>query len=278
MKKLFIIAACALLTMSCQNKEKEAAQTSLIDSLSQVNAQKDSEINDMLGTLNDIQEGFRLINEAEGRINLEGEGADKRQQMKGNIVFISNKMAENRELIAKLRQQLKNSNIKADQLNRTLENMTKQLADKDAQLRQLREELDKKDIHISELDETIANLNTNVSDLQSENEQKTQTISTQDKQLNTAWYCYGTKKELKDKNLLSKGDVEINNSNKGYFTKIDIRQTTEIKLYSKSAKMLTVHPDGSYTLTTDTNKQYVLKITNPQLFWSTSKYLVIQVK
>ena len=278
MKKLFIIAACALLTTACQNKEKEAAQTSLIDSLSQVNAQKDGEINEMLGTLNDIQEGFRLINEAEGRINLEGEGADKRQQMKGDIVFISNKMAENRELIAKLRQQLKNSNIKADQLNRTLENMTKQLADKDAQLRQLREELDKKDIHIMELDETIANLNTDVSDLQSENEQKTKTINTQDKQLNTAWYCYGTKKELKEKNLLSKGDVEINNSNKSYFTKIDIRQTTEIKLYSKSAKMLTVHPDGSYTLTTDANSQYVLKISNPQLFWSTSKYLVIQVK
>ena len=39
-----------------------------------------------------------------------------------------------------------------------------------------------------------------------------------------------------------------------------------------------MHPSGSYTLTPDVNKQYVLRITNPQLFWSTSKYLVVLVK
>jgi hypothetical protein len=41
--------------------------------------------------------------------------------------------------------------------------------------------------------------------------------------------------------------------------------------------LLTNHPASSYVLERDANKQYVLRITNPQLFWSTSKYLVIQV-
>ena len=68
------------------------------------------------------------------------------------------------------------------------------------------------------------------------------------------------------------------NFNKNFFTKIDIRVDKEIKLYSKSAKILTMHPSSSYTLATDAKDQYVLRITNPQLFWSTSKYLVIQVK
>ena len=68
------------------------------------------------------------------------------------------------------------------------------------------------------------------------------------------------------------------NFNRDYFTKIDIRVTKEIKLYSRSAKMMTSHPSGSYTLQRDANKQYVLRITNPQSFWSTSKYLVILVK
>ncbi len=68
------------------------------------------------------------------------------------------------------------------------------------------------------------------------------------------------------------------NFNKSYFTKIDIRVQMEIKLYSKSAKILTMHPSSSYTLQQDANKQYVLRISNPQLFWSTSKYLVIHVK
>jgi hypothetical protein len=68
------------------------------------------------------------------------------------------------------------------------------------------------------------------------------------------------------------------NFNKDYFTKIDIRVDKEIKLYSRDAEMLTAHPADSYTLQRDANKQYVLRITNPERFWSTSKYLVIQVK
>jgi hypothetical protein len=52
----------------------------------------------------------------------------------------------------------------------------------------------------------------------------------------------------------------------------------EIRLYSRSAKLLTAHPSSSYTLTQDANKQYILRITNPQLFWATSKYLVVLVK
>ena len=41
---------------------------------------------------------------------------------------------------------------------------------------------------------------------------------------------------------------------------------------------MTPHPSSSYTLDRDANKQYVLRITNPELFWSTSKYLVVVVK
>ena len=97
-------------------------------------------------------------------------------------------------------------------------------------------------------------------------------------QLNTAWYVFGTKKELKEQRIMVDGKVLQSSFNKNYFTKIDIRVDKEIKLYSKSAKLLTTHPSSSYTLTPDANKQYVLRITNPQIFWSTSKYLVVLVK
>ena len=68
------------------------------------------------------------------------------------------------------------------------------------------------------------------------------------------------------------------NFDKGYFTKIDIRLDKEIKLYSKSAKLLTSHPASSYTLEQDANKQYTLRINDPETFWAASKYLVVQVK
>ena len=285
MKKLLLLSmACALLVVTgCQEKKNTPVDLAGIeqnDSLQKIIAQRDNEINDMMATMNEIQEGFREISAAENRVSIakDGEGANKAQQIRENIKFISGRMKENRALIQKLQKQLKESNFNGDQLKKTIEGMLKQLDEKDQQLQELRAELGAKDIHITELDETINNLNTNVSDLKTESAQKSQTISNQDMQLNTAWYVFGTKKELKEQRIMVDGKVLQSSFNKNYFTKIDIRVDKEIKLYSKSAKLLTTHPSSSYTLTPDANKQYVLRITNPQIFWSTSKYLVVLVK
>ena len=284
MKKLLVfgLGLFAIAFTACkQNKaQSDIAGMTQNDSLQNIISQKDNEINDMMGIMNEIQEGFQKINEAENRVSIvkDGEGANKSQQIRENIQFIAKTMKKNRELIAKLQEQLGKSTLKGTQLKATIDNLLKQLDEKDQQLQQMRAELDAKDIHISELDETINNLNTNVSNLTTESTQKSQTISAQDKQLHTAWYVFGTKKELKDQRIIQDGKVLQANFNKSYFTKIDIRNTKEVKLYSKSARLLTMHPSSSYTLTRDASKQYVLTITNPDLFWSTSKYLVIQVK
>jgi chromosome segregation ATPase len=268
------------MTACKQNKGQSDALIQQRDSLNQIIAQKDNEINDMVGTLNDIEEGFREITEAQGRVTVaqRGEGTSQAARIKENMQFIQTTLQQNRELINKLRQQLRTSSINGEQLKRTLDNLTAQLQEKDNQLRELKEQLEAKDIHIAELDQTIAVLNEDVNSLKEENTSKAETISTQDKQLNTAWYVYGTKKELKEQNILKGGKVLQDNFNKDYFTKIDIRVDKEVKLYSRSAEMLTSHPAGSYTLQRDANKQYVLRIVDPEKFWSTSKYLVIQVK
>ena len=277
-----MMVMCLMALASCKQEKVAPAlpQNSQVDSLSRIIEQKDNEINDMMELFNEVEEGFRLISEAENRVNLvkNGEGADKAQRIRENIQFIQQRLSQNRELIAKLRQQLRESSIKGDQLKRTLDNLVKQLEEKDGQLRDLRAQLDAKDIHIAELDQTISDLHQDVDTLKGESQQKSNTINTQDKQLHTAWFVFGTKKELKEQGILDGGKVLQGNFNKNYFTKIDIRVEKEIKLYSKSAKLLTMHPSSSYTLARDSKNQYVLRINNPQIFWSTSKYLVIQVK
>lgn len=280
---LFFMIGAAVLALSGCKGDRKASDLSNFhqnDSLQKIIAQKDNEINDMMETFNQIQDGLREISEAEDRVSIvkNGEGADKRRQIVENIQFIASTMKQNRVLIAKLRQQIRESSVKGDQLKKTIEGLVDQLNRKEQELQKLREELDAKDIHIAALDETINTLNTNVSDLKSESSRKSQTINAQDKQLNTAWFVFGTKKELKEQNIIKEGRVLESNFNKSYFTKIDIRVDKEVKLYSKSAKILTMHPSDSYTLQRDANKQYVLRITNPQIFWSTSKYLVILVK
>ena len=289
MKKLTILAVCALAILSsCKNEapKQDLLMTQLRDSLNQIISQKDNEINDMIATFGDIEEGFREITEAQSRVTLakSGEGTNSAKRIKENMQFIQQTMRQNKELINKLKQQLRDSSFKSEELKKLIDNMQQQLEEKEQQLQALREELDKKDIHIAELDETVANLNTNVNQLTEETTQKSQTISQQDKELHTAWFVFGTKDELKKQNILtkdglfSKTKILEKNFNKDYLTKIDIRIDKEIKLYSKDAKMLTSHPSSSYTLAPDANKQYVLRIIDPNLFWSTSKYLVIQVK
>jgi chromosome segregation ATPase len=283
MKKLFILAVGAIAMASCnQDKVKQAEKAALMqrDSLEQIIAQKDNEINDMMTTLSDIEEGFREITEAQSRVVLakQGEGTNTKQRIKENMQFIQAAMKQNKELINKLKQQVRESSVKGTELKKIIDNLTQQMETKDKQLQTLREELDRKDIHIAELDEKVADLNTNVTNLTADNTEKQQTINTQDKALHTGWFVFGTKKELKEQNILSSGEVLRSNFNKDYFTKIDIRIDKEIKLYSKSAEILTSHPASSYTLQRDANKQYVLRITNPEAFWATSKYLVILVK
>lgn len=282
MKKILFFAACLFALVACDNGKSSSDMSGAgqKDSLQKVIEQKDNEINDMMGILNEVEEGFRLINEAENRVSVakDGEGANRQQRIRENMQFIQQRMAENRELIAKLQKQMKNGSIKSEQLQKTIENLTKELEAKNNQIKDLYAQLEAKDIHIEELDRTVSTLNKNVNTLQDDNAKKANTINAQDKQINTAWYVFGTKKELKEQNILVDGKVLQGNFNKNYFTKVDIRSLKALKLYSKSAKMLTMHPSSSYKLERDAQKQYVLHITNPQLFWSTSKYLVVQVK
>lgn len=282
MKKLLMMACLAALVLTgCKDGKTTAGiGAAQNDSLNSIIAQKDSELNDLMGTINEIEDGLNQINEAENRVTLlkNGEGASKKQKLKEDVQFIATRMKQNKELIAKLQKQMANSSIKSEQLQKTIDLLNKKLEAKEKEMQALREELDKQDIHIMELDETINNLNTKSNRLASESSKKSEVINAQDKQINTAWYVFGTKKELKNQHILEDNKVMTGNFNKNYFTKIDIRDLSEIKLYSKNVKVLTTHPSSTYTLVRDANKQYTLRITNPQIFWSTSKYLVVLVK
>ena len=282
-KHVFYLFALLLLFVGCGQKTDNAKELAFVqqrDSLESIIQQKDNEINDIMGTMNDIEAGFRAINEAEQRVSVarQMEGASSTERIRENMQYIQQAMQQNRELINKLRNQLRQGTVHSEQLRRTVDNLTLQLEEKDTQIRRLQAELQAKDVQIGELTEKVEDLSNNVSTLREETTQKSQTISTQDKQLNTAWFVYGTKSELKEQHIIQDGKVLQSNFNREYFTKIDIRVDKEIRLYSRSAKLLTSHPASSYTLEQDAQKQYVLRIQNPQLFWSASKYLVILVK
>lgn len=292
MKKLAVLIVCAAVMASCDSfsggsKDQLKAEN---DSLLMELTQRNAELDEMMGTFNDISEGFRQINAAESRVDLQrgavAEGSlNAKQQIASDIEFIRKQMEENKEQIAKLQAMLKNSKTNSSSLKKAVESLTQELNAKTQRIEELQAELASKNIRIQELDAAVTDLNAVKSELTAENEAKAKTVAEQDKALNTAWFVFGTKKELKDQKILSgsglfkKGSVlKDGDINKDYFTQIDIRTTKEIKLYSKDADVLTTHPTGSYALDKDDKGLLTLRITNPKEFWSVSKYLVIQVK
>lgn len=284
MKKTIFLISIAALMFSCNNSDKQEINREKMraDSLERELKIQRNQQDRLLGLINDVETGFAQINEAEGRITLLGndvEGNNSEESIRENLLFIEETMASNRKKIAELERQLKNSSSAGAQLKAKLTTLTAQLEEHKKEIAELRSSLAEKDLKIEKLDSSIVHLNRQNTNLVEENKNKTQIVENQDAQLNTAWYVYGTSKELKEHKILDSGDVLKNGDyDKDYFIKIDIRETTVIPFGSKYAKLLTNHPSGSYTLMKDAKGEYTLHITDTYKFWSVSKYLVVRVK
>ena len=277
-KNILFVALLAATLCSCDqfgNKKADESAQLMLDSLQRIIDEKDVELDDIMGSINEVQEGIRRINEAQGRVTIADgnrESASSKEVIRENMEFIQEAMQQNRDMIAQLKEKLRTSTFNADKLAKTIENLQRQVEEQAARIQEL-------EAAIADRDTLLAAQGQQISSLTAENASKAATVAEQDKELNTAWFVFGTTKELKEQKILTKGDVLKNGDfNKDYFTRIDIRYDKEIKLYSKSAKLLTSHPAGSYNLLKDREGQYELHITDPARFWSVSKYLVVQVK
>lgn len=287
MKKLLLFSVCLAVLSSCGNMGRNDASKSENESLQAELAERDAQLNSLMEAFNEVQEGFRLINEAENRVDLQAgavEGVSVADKIREDIRFITEKLQANRERIAELEAELKNSHYASSQMKKAVANLNKELLAKTQQIETLQLELASKNIRIAELDDAVARLSKDISDLKADNEVKAALVQAQDKALNAAWFVFGTNSELKEQKIVTKKFLqkkkvlENEDFNKNYFTQIDIRKDKEIKLYSKDAKLLTSHPDGSYEFIKDKKGTLTLKILNPNSFWSISRYLVIEVK
>ena len=284
MKKFGFVTVVTLLLASCGQGQQaiENAAEQERDSLQRIINEKDIELNDIMSTFDEVQEGIRRINEAEGRVTVADaspESASNKEVIRENMQFIKNAMQQNREMIAQLKEKLRKSSFNAENLKKTVENLQAQIDSQSTRIQELEASLAEKDAQLVAQSEQINTLTESVTSLTEENKQKAATVASQEKQLNAAWFVFGTKNELREEKILQNGDVLRDDSfNKDYFTQIDIRYDKIIKFYSKTATILTNHPSGSYQMVKDSKGLYELHIVDPVKFWSTGRYLVVQVK
>ena len=282
MKKILCLTICVAVLAGCTNVKREKELVAQNDSLSIALSEKNRALDQAMMTIADIQEGFRAINQAEGRVILQsqdGEGITDAQRLREDILFIQQKMEANRKQIAELEKKLKAEGTETSSLRKVLSNLQKELNDKVASITALQNELAQKNIRIAELDSAVVMLTGDVNALQKISDEQQNVIKRQTEQLNAAWYVYGTAKELKDQNILNGNKLFASTDfNMNYFTQIDIREDKIFPLYAKHAKLLTVHPDNSYEFTKDEEKMLTLNIIDAKAFWSVSRYMVVQVR
>lgn len=273
---------CVAALASCTNVKREKELTARNDSLNVALNEKNVALDQAMQAIADIQEGFRVINEAEGRVAIQSQGAEgitDAQRLKEDILFIQQKMADNRKQIEDLQKKLAAGGAETANLRKVLANLQKELEAKVVRIAALQGELASKNIRIAELDSAVVMLTGDVNALQEITDVQQGVIEQQITQLNTAWYVYGTAKELKEQNILKNGKVLSSTEfNKNYFTEIDVRDDKVFPLYAKHAKLLTAHPDGSYEFTKDDEKLLTFHIIDADAFWSVSRYMVIQVR
>ena len=283
MKKVIYLSLSVLLMVSCGKHSSEYKKLQMEnDSLRLENTKMSSEVDEFLSTINEVQSNFDEIKAAENFMNTQaamgGEmNKTTREKLSDDMALLKDVLSKNKAQIEKLKTQLQNSNTKSAQFQKTIDRLSAELDEKVAMITDLQQELAKRNITIAALDETVLSLSRDVSDLSKESKTQQKVINIQDKELNTAYYCFGTMRELKDQKIVSGVTVLPNGFNKDYFMAIDVREVKEIPLFAKKARVLTKHPAGSYELVKDAQKQLILKIKDVNNFWSISKYLVVEV-
>ncbi len=283
MRKLIFVVAIAATIASCNNNQEVIDQANRTrDSLSSIINERDSSLNDFLTSFNEIEKNLDSIARKQASINVnvdkQGElNKSTKERINDNIATINLLMNENRAKIAELNRKLKNAGSKSEHFEKMIQTLNDQIAQKDRELADLNDKL-------NSLNTQVAQLQTSVDTLSQSNIAKAKTIDEQTTSLHTAYYVVGKSKDLQTLKVIDKtgGLLGIGKTSKlasnvdnNKFTRIDYVQVLTIPIDSKEAKLITTHPSDSYTMNKEKDKVVSLQITNPEKFWSASKYLVV---
>lgn len=286
--KIYIISFAALLLASCgyQSSDYKALKEQN-DSLLREKQSMQDEIDSYFSAMNQIEQNIEKIKNTENVVSLQpvGEEIDNDARIKINqdLTYLNEMLQANKDELARLKKQIKKSKFKSDELERTIERLTKALEEESSKIALLETQIMQKDSLIAQMGSQIETQSKDIETLKSDNDSKQSRINEQEESIHTAWYVFGTRKELKEQKIVSSDGlfsaqkVLQSDFNKNYFVRIDARKTKSLPLYSTRAKILTSHPKSSYTLEKESGN-FVLLILDTDAFWSVSKYLVIEVE
>ncbi|MDE6541440.1 MAG: hypothetical protein K2L74_05455 [Muribaculaceae bacterium] len=275
-----LLGACAKEDQSEQEHKQAIADASKVE-LQNAVADRDQ----LFLLVNEISQGMDQIKALENILTVNassnGETASQRERIQADIAAIQKALQERREKLAELEKKLNSSTLTNNNLRNTIATLRGQIDSQSTEIETLKSSLNEATARIGELNTAVDSLNTEVSTVTAQKDEAEQQSVDLANELNTCYYAVGSKKELKEREIIETGflrktKIMEGDFDRNFFTTADKRTLTTIALHSDKAKVLTNQPEGSYVVE-DQNGQKVLRITNPASFWSLSNYLVIQV-
>jgi hypothetical protein len=282
MNHSYPLAIVLMLLFSCEQKSTNSPKpddSSLRDRIAQLekeNQEKDSMLNSSLEFYNQIRTNLEAIELKQREIRVRTSDPEQTESDKdwilSQINYINYLRVENSKKVTQLSKQL---NVK-----------DKKISELETMMYDLIQNIDAKELQIAEFQQELSSLNHSYSRLFDAYREKDDLAETLKDEINTAYYSYGTEKELIKNNVIEqkKGFIGISKSiriagdfNEKYFSKIDMREDNEIFVEGSKPLIVTDHPSDSYTLV-PIGKNTKIRIKDPHEFWKVSKYLVVIVK
>ena len=129
-------------------------------------------------------------------------------------------------------------------------------------------------------DLVVSNLKEEVATLNKSSEELKEKVAEQDRELYSVYYIVASKADLIAAGVITRGGLFKSSkvsyeSERNSFVTIDSREITSINTNAKKAKVLSVHPAGSYALE-KINDEIIISISDPARFWEQTRYLVVQ--
>ncbi len=283
---LSFVLGCCTACQDPKNSEEYMSLASAHASLQDSMQRMQQEVNDITLSMNQIEKNLVKLRRDEMQIeDIRDEATPKRLQ--GDRIFLilaemDAYMEENKTLIGKLDKQLAKSRHANEGLRRLVALQKQAILEKEAQIEELTQSMAKMK---EEFNTTVAAKDAIISEQEARLTNQEKTIQEKQTTLNTGYILFGDRQQLFDKGVLqSEGgllgkNVKLTSQlDQGLFSPVDIKKVQEIDIgVTRKQKALTIHPPDSFYFVKTDGRTY-LKITDPNRFWSVSKYLVVVIE
>ncbi len=293
MKKILLILLVGGLATACVSRQSADRMQSDIDSLQRQVEAKEAMIDNVFASISAITANLEEIKIREGLLTLsEKELADPASlgRMSDDLLAIDRLLAENRTRIAELEQtaqQLRKANHQISGLERLIGELNLRVKNQDEEIAALYRRIEGLNIEINLLGEQMAAKEEEVRTLMGEKENLSTFVDETTTELHRVHLLIAPEKQLLGDRVIEKRGfigrtlVVTEQPNLNLFTEADTRLLESLTIYQKEARLITPHPEGSYSFVQSNEQKGLtesLVILDADRFWSLSKILVISHK